>query len=322
MHWPDLDFELRSADRPTVREVSASLAPTTTMRRALALTRLPMVVFPASPLTLRVRAGSERCAEQPLSVPAAVLSKCEADGGGLLATVPFGDSGLGVHLQLMSRTDELAHFTVTDRVRFAPLSSTTNSPLLLNVHHDVLPDRADLDGSPEQRERCVDEAALVRSLVALGERAGTLPLDLGLDELGVEHAELCRHPQWAASKVMPKEAHDLSFWLPARLPFTTELKARFLFAFSSLWRLQSAVDAIRFLSADALHDGRYSHRFVRIVDSPATDICGRGIIARPRVTIGSAADSRATRAELSDSEALAAGTPRARPRGGNESTIP
>jgi hypothetical protein len=281
--------------------------------RRLALTRLPTVVFPASPLTLRVSPGGELCPNVPLSLPSRVLGKCEADGGGLLATVPFSAPDLGVRLQLLARTEQHAHFVVTDRVRLAALAQATaptasvdaaSADLLLDVEHECLADRADLDASPEQAERAAEEAALVPRLLNQATRGGKLSLDLGLDELGVEHAEFCRHPSWAASKVLPRDASALSFWLPARLPLTTELKSRFLFAFSSLWRLQAAIDAIRFLDADALHDGRYLHRFIRIVDSPATDVCGHGFIARPRMTIGLANSSRVDQRWMREAHAL------------------
>mmetsp|Transcript_25496 Transcript_25496/g.59959 ORF Transcript_25496/g.59959 Transcript_25496/m.59959 type:complete len:272 (-) Transcript_25496:38-853(-) len=263
--------------------------------RRLALTRLPAVVFPGTPVTLRCRkewtSASPWLDEAHLSVGPEMMAKVEADGGGLLATVPYGDA-LGVHLQLERRCDELAHFTVTDRVRFAPFLVTTavgigEKPRLLDVEHEALADRAELEGSSEQLERADDEAALAQALVEHSVRSGSLDLDLGLDDFGVDHAELCLHPSWARAKVLPKGASDLSFWLPSRLPLTTELKARFLFAFSSLWRLQAAVDSIRFLRADALHDGRYSHRYCRIVETPATDACGRfAFSVRPRTTIG------------------------------------
>lgn len=262
--------------------------------RRLALTRLPTVVLPTSPLSLRVLPRPCPSAT-PLSISSSILGKCEADGGGLLATVPFAAPGIGVRLQLVGRAEELAHFIVTDRVRLpqAAAQDIQGEPLA-EADHEIIHDLPELESSAEQIERNADESALCRTLVDLEVRSGVLPLDLGLDELGIEHAEFCRHPSWAASKVLPKDAQHLSFWLPARLPLTTELKARFLGAFSSLWRLQTAVDAIRFLKADPLHDGRYTHRFTRIVDTPATDVCGRIQFSnRPRVTIGSSASSRA-----------------------------
>ena len=223
------------------------------MSKRLAIVRLPTVVLPTSPVSLRVLPSARACPDVPLSISSALVAKCETDGGGLLATVPSAEPSLGVRLQLVGRTDALAHFVVADRVRLPALAErdlVAGAP----VEHELLADRAELETHPEQIERRAEEAVLARQLVDQEVRSGKLALDLGFDELGVEHADFCRHPSWAASKVLPRDASALSFWIPARLPLTTQLKARFLHAFSSLWRLQTAVDAIRFLCADPVHD--------------------------------------------------------------------
>mmetsp|Transcript_7571 Transcript_7571/g.22131 ORF Transcript_7571/g.22131 Transcript_7571/m.22131 type:complete len:288 (-) Transcript_7571:180-1043(-) len=263
---------------------------TSTAARRLALARLPTIVFPGSPLTLKVFAeGSEVQSDDRLAIASSVLRRGEDAGGQLVASMPFQQAhpDLGVKLVLEEVGGDLAHFTVGDRVRFAPGSvpalDAGGAPK--EVEFERVSDRAEFT-TAEVIERAEDEAALARSIVNLGAMNGILDLALGLDELGVEHVELCHHPKWAASKVLPKDALGLSMWLPARLPLTTELKAQFLFAFSPLWRLQNAIDVMRFLASDPLNDERYTHRFQRILDSPATGVCGHGWISKPRCTVG------------------------------------
>lgn len=248
------------------------------IRGGLPLVRLPVVLFPGTPVTFKIDGDAA------LGISDRVLAHARRREGELLGSLP-GAPGLGVRMIENSMEnhvrDDIAHFTVAERVRISP---SFVQPDGVGSIREQLRDQFGEDHAA-RLARVSAEAAEARCVLTEITTRNVCELDLGIDDLGVDHVDLCRHPLWAASKVIPKDPMALSFWLPARLPLTTDLRAQILLGTCPLWRLQSAVDIMRFLLLDAF-DERYTHRFMRIVNSPATDVCGRGLSAAPQVIVG------------------------------------
>lgn len=131
-------------------------------------------------------------------------------------------------------------------------------------------------------ERLADEADAARRLVSLGVQRGLFALESSaLDEEtgGLEVCDPRCHPLWPADRALPEHAGseaELSFWLSARLPLTTELRAQLLATLCPLRRMQACVDALRLLcDPHRPRDSNFKYRL--IYDHPASDdLCGTG----------------------------------------------
>lgn len=129
--------------------------------------------------------------------------------------------------------------------------------------------------SEARAEKVGDEAARALQLLDQGLESGAFGLEPShLDEeLGMQ--PLCDprcHPMWALSADPPQAPAELSFWLAARLPLSTSLRAAVLADTCPLKRLHDVSDAMRLLlSSDT---SRFRHRLRLSLDAPARDGCG------------------------------------------------
>jgi hypothetical protein len=128
--------------------------------------------------------------------------------------------------------------------------------------------------SRARAERVGDEAARALQLLDQGLECAAFGLEPShLDEeLGMQPSCDPRcHPLWAVSADPPQAPAELSFWLAARLPLSTSLRAAVLAETCPLKRLHDVSDAMRLLlSSDT---SRFRHRLRISFDAPASDGC-------------------------------------------------
>ena len=111
--------------------------------------------------------------------------------------------------------------------------------------------------------------------------------DRGGDLSGPEPCCPNLHPLWTEQQTPPTSAAELSYWLAARLPLTTALRAGVLSTCCPLQRLHTVIDAMRLLiSADPK---RFTHRLQLILETPSADHCSMALgggAQKPRKVIG------------------------------------
>jgi hypothetical protein len=275
----------------------------------LPLVRLPAVLFPLQAVTLStVRA--------PISQELCSLAwRCHE--GRVAALGPVGR--VAVELKFLYDSHVLdsefptpagvAHAVVGERVRLvkvcneapgqsADVSAVAAAGWPISAFDLV----CDVPMVSEARaEKVGDEAARALHLLDQGIESGAFGLEPShLDEeLGMQPSCDPRcHPLWSLSADPPQPPAELSFWLAARLPLSTSLRAAVLAETCPLKRLHDVSDAMRLLlSSDA---SRFRHRLRLSFDAPASVGCStlssgqlprRVVVEAPPVYSWSAEDS-------------------------------
>lgn len=285
-------------------------------RSELPLLRLPTVLFPSQPLSLRLTsdAGDPLPFEGPdMTAPAELVGRAwrEFDGK-VVAVGPCGHIGVELHLMAdhgacsqsgrpplscdsggVSTPAGVAHAVGGRRLRL--LRSSCAQPgerwrqaTVEALHDDLVTER--------RRERLSDEAARAATLIAAGAERRAFALELCTldEELGELVCDPRAHPSWPAQATPPVEPADLSLWLAARLPLTTALRMRLLACVCPLKRITDVVDAMRLL-LEPHSSSRFEHRLRLHVLTPSGDNCSAvGVPSQPpRSFVGEAPPSYA-----------------------------
>lgn len=261
----------------------------------LPLVRLPAVLFPRQSVTLSTQPGS------PISHALTSLAWRAYDGQ-VAAVGPIGR--VGVQLRFLYDTHVLgaehptpegvAHAVAGERVRLVkvcnnePHLETSEAAASISAF-DPLADVA--IASEARAEKVGDEAMRALQLMEQGLKSRSFALEPShLDEeLGMHPPCDARcHPLWNVDAEPPSEPSDLSFWLAARLPLSSSLRASILANTCPLKRIQDINDSMRLLiSSDS---ARFRHRLRLSVDAPATDGCSTlGTQPPPRRIVAEAA---------------------------------
>lgn len=266
------------------------------------LLRLPAVIFPHQPVSLTKKSAG--VAAESFAVSEEQLQCAWLKHDGCLATFGPG-SRIGVLCHVLfdqvleaavPTPDGVAHAIGGQRVRLARMvrggEEGKAGPALCEL--SLLEDE---ELTAPRLERLGDEAEAARRLIDVGLERGLFSLESSAldEELGGRSVADPRcHPMWSAEAANAADVADkeLSLWLGARLPLTTELRAQILSTLCPLRRMQDVVDALRLL-CDPQRPRGSGYKFKLILSHPATDMCGtiRGDQLAPRAVVALAPPS-------------------------------
>jgi hypothetical protein len=271
-------------------------------RTRAALLRLPAVIFPAQPLSLkRVSAMGT-----PFGVCDALLAHAKSvDGGGIASFGPA--SRVGVLLNVVS--DSVTPHAAT-RAGDLPIGTDASGNAVVHAVGGarVRLLRCFLEGeeqvceveplddevlSPSRRERLEDEARMAHALLARVVASEGVHIESSVLDEELGGREVCEpscHPLWLSDEEPPEEPPLLSFWLASRLPLTTVLRAQLLSIACPLRRMMEITDILRLLDDPQRARGE-GYRFKLLVNHAASDhYCSTGLNASmaPRMVVSPA----------------------------------
>ena len=299
--------------------------------KSLPLLRLPALLFPSQPISLRVHDALSTAAsaaapppppppspQQPTAVPRGLLSKAWRDHGSkLFALGPCGRIGIELTVMFDQMLDAavptppgVAHAHCGERMRMLSCSAPSQSEetsvraaeataaagcnaTLADWPAAALERVTDGELSPARLERLHDDAPRVAELALTGVARGAFALEPSHrdEELSPSIFSDCDprcHPLFPRDEEPPSEAEMLSFWLAARLPLSTSLRASLLACTCPLKRLHDVQDVMRLLIDPDSH--RFANRLRLVVETPVSDGCHTfGGVPAPRTIVAEAA---------------------------------
>ena len=243
------------------------------------LLRLPAVLFPGQAVSLSKK-------ENLFHAPEEMLSCAWKEYEGRVASFADG-CRIGVELHIMydqalestvPTPPDVAHAVAGQRVR---LSRTVSGTRVQLCDAEVLPDEV---LSARREERLADEAMAARRLLSEAEDRGVVTLESSVldEELGGPVCDPRCHPLWPEGP--PEALPELSLWLAARLPLSTDLRTHLLSTLCPLRRMQDVVDALRLILDP--HRSRPQHKYKLITSHAANDAyCSTlgGSVQQPRL---------------------------------------
>jgi len=267
------------------------------------LVRLPAVLFPGQPVSL-AKVGAAAAASSELQVSAALLSSAWRHHEGRIAAFgPGSRVGVELHVMFDDVLDALeptppgvAHAFGGRRVRLnrtvrGDWSASSSEMPESEIDVAELSPFEDEELAPRRQERLLDEAGAARRLLELGQNRGLFALESSAldEELGGRGVCDPRcHPLWPLEASPPEADDELSLWLGARLPLTTELRIQLLSMVCPLRRMQDVVDVLRLL-CDPQRPRGAEFKYKLIMTHPASDAYCRtistGETAGPRAVV-------------------------------------
>jgi hypothetical protein len=245
------------------------------------LVRLPVCLFPKQPVSLPIKGHDNAPASPLFRVSEELLSCARTKHDGWVAGMGPG-SRIGVMMHLIdSDTVEgtgWIHAVGGQRVRLVRTRRSEGGgdafvdPLLAEV--STLGDEKLL---AVRRERLLDETAFARELLTRGQESGAFALDGSTlhEQLGGASQQRA-HPHWEAACAPPEGAgseDELSLWLGAQLPLSTDLRLRILTTLCPLKRMQDMVDALRLLcEPDRERGPGHKFRLTRLPEGELEDV--------------------------------------------------
>ena len=266
------------------------------------LVRLPAVLFPGQPVSL-AKLGAAAAASE-LRVSEALLSCAWRHHEGRIAAFgPGSRVGVELHVMFDDVLDALeptppgvAHAFGGRRVRLnrtvrSDWSASSSETPASEIDVAELSPFEDEELAPRRQERLLDEAGAARRLLELGQDRGLFALESSAldEELGGRGVCDPRcHPLWPLEASPPEADDELSLWLGARLPLTTELRIQLLSMVCPLRRMQDVVDVLRLL-CDPQRPRGTEFKYKLIMTHPAIDVYCRtistGETAGPRAVV-------------------------------------
>lgn len=249
--------------RAAVRKVASGRAYSSATSLHIPTMRIPTVLFPNQPFSMPVM--EEPMEERPLpgSITPEKLREISAKYDGRLALLCDGISH-GIVVRLNGHGNEAAtegdsiHVLGGERVKMLEPLHRTPAGCRIAAFAPLLDDCGYEDEYPvstmdhNRRQSLEDEAVVARALMSASSEGRNENWELQLCQLD-EELQLCdnvdptAHPEWHTAAELPGDPVGLSWWLAARLPLTTPLRAHLLSLQSPVKRMRDVVDALRVL---------------------------------------------------------------------------